>query len=258
MRRLLRIALGLAATAAPLAARDTYPRQPGVDAEHYVFRITLSDSTNEIAGEATVAIRFTKAGLTQFFLDLTSLANGTGMTVAGVAEDTTRLRFTHLDNHLTITLPRPTRAGELRRFTIRYHGVPGDGLRIGTNKYGERCFFSWNWPDKARRWLPMIDHPSDKATSEFIVTAPAIYSVVANGLLQSEVATGDGRKVTHWKQSVPIASWLNAIGVARFAVHHAGLVKGIEIQTWVAHQDLAVGEARYEDVARRAIEFFSD
>ena len=109
---------------------------------------------------------------------------------------------------------------------MRYHGVPGDGLRIGTNKYGERCFFSWNWPDKARQWLPMIDHPSDKATSEFVVTAPENYSVVANGLLQSEVATGDGRKVTHWKESVPIASWLNAIGVEQFAVHHAGRVRG--------------------------------
>ena len=36
-----------------------------------------------------------------------------------------------------------------------------------------------------------------------------------------------GVRRTHWKQSVPIASWLNAVGVARFAVHHAGRVDGV-------------------------------
>ncbi len=104
----------------------------------------------------------------------------------------------------------------------------------------------------------MIDHPSDKATSEFVITAPDKYSVVANGLLQTEVASGDGWKTTHWKQSVPIASWLNAIGVAQFGVHHAGMVRGVELQTWVPHQDLARGIAAFEDPSRKAIEFFSD
>ena len=51
----------------------------------------------------------------------------------------------------------------------------------------------------------MIDHPYDKATSEFIVTTGAKYQVVANGLLQEETDLGDGRRRTHWKQSVPIA-----------------------------------------------------
>ena len=40
---------------------------------------------------------------------------------------------------------------------------------------------------------------------------------------------------------MPIASWLNAIGVAQFAVHHAGMVKGVELQTWVFHQDAEAG-----------------
>ena len=58
MRRtfVARIALALllcVSTAHGLAA-DTYPRQPGVDALHYVFRLTISDLNNEIAGESTV------------------------------------------------------------------------------------------------------------------------------------------------------------------------------------------------------------
>src|SRR5665213_1092161 len=226
MRRFLSIALGLAATVAPLDARDTYPRQPGIAIQHYVFALTLSDSTDEIVGEAQVTIRFVKDGLTSFFLDLASEANGKGMTVTAVLADDKPVSYTHTTtNHLNISLARASKAGDWHRFTIRYHGVPADGLRIGVNKYNERCFFSWNWPDKARDWLPMIDHPSAKATSEFVITAPQKYSVVANGLLQEETMLGDGRKISHWKESVPIASWLNAIGVEEFGIHHAGLVK---------------------------------
>lgn len=254
-------AAALVAALAPLPARDTYPRQVGVSPQHYVFALTLSDATDEIDATSTITIRFTKDGLTSFFLDLSSAANGKGMTVTGVtggAANGAPLRFTHLENHLSIALDKPTTAGELRDFTVRYHGIPADGLRVGVNKYNERCFFSWNWPNKARDWLPMIDHPSAKATSEFIVTAPQKYAVVANGLLQSETMLSDGRKTTHWKESVPIASWLNAIGVEQFAVHHAGMVKGVELQTWVAHQELDAGIARFEPTARRSIEFYSE
>jgi aminopeptidase N len=229
-----------------------------VKVEHYVFALEVSDSSDEIHGETTVAIRFTSDSLTSFFLDLATASNGRGMTTTAVFSDSAPLRYTHTANRLIITLRRPSRASELQRFTIRYHGIPADGLRMGVNKYDERCFFSWNWPDKAREWLPTIDHPSAKATSEFIVTAPDKYAVVANGLLQSEVSLGDGRKRTHWRQSVPIASWLNAIGVQQFGVHHAGLVRGVELQTWVAHQELDSGIARFETTARQALEFYSD
>jgi len=261
MRAFLSAAAVLSLAVAPARARDTYPRQVGVSPQHYAFALTLSDATDEIDGTSSVDMRFTKDGLTSFFLDLTTASGGKGMTVSAVTADSATgspLRFAHADDHLTITLDHPSKSGDVRRFVIRYHGLPADGLRTGTNKFNERCFFSWNWPNKARDWLPMIDHPSAKATSEFIVTAPAKYLVVANGLLQSEVYNGDGTKTTHWKESVPIASWLNAIGVEQFSVHHGQYVKGVELQTWVAHQDGDIGPEQFEPTAKLAIDFFSD
>ncbi len=258
MQRILSIALALAAATAPLDARDTYPRQPGIVIQHYVFGLTLSDSTDSITGEAQVTIRFVRDGLKTFFLDFANESKGKGMTVDTVLADDKPVTFKHSDNHLVIALAQPAKSGDWHRFTIRYHGIPANGLRTGVNKYNERCFFSWNWPDKAREWLPMIDHPSAKATSEFVITAPQKYSVIANGLLQEETILGDGRKISHWKESVPIASWLNAIGVEEFAVHHAGLVKGVPLQTWVSHQDLPASIDRFEATARRSIEFFSE
>jgi aminopeptidase N len=245
-------------TGAPLCAQPNhYQRQLGVEVQHYSFGVVLSDSSDEIVGETTVSIRFSKDGLGSVFLDLATAANGKGMTVTAVMADSSALHYVHSDNRLSITLGRPTKAGEERRITVRYQGIASGGLSIGKNRYGERFFSSRNWPDKAHLWLPTIDHISDKATSEFIVTAPERYMVVSNGLLQEEVSLGDGRKITHWKQSVPIAVWLNNIGVEQFAVHHAGIVKGVELQSWVAHQD--TGKFAALDVpGREALEFFSE
>lgn len=241
-----------------LVVADTYPRQPGIDALHYAFRLTLSDDSDEIIGEATIELRYVQAGVNEVAFDLASAANGKGMTVSEVISGGAALVFKHQTDRLTITLAAPSKAGAFQQFTVRYRGVPANGLRMLKNKFGERVFFSENWPNNARQWLPMIDHPYDKATSEFIITAPSKYQVIANGLLQEETDLGDGRRLTHWKQSVPIASWLNAIGVAQFSVHHDGLVKGVPHQTWVYHQERETGPAWFELKSRQAMEFFSE
>ncbi len=237
-----------------LAAADTYPRQAGVDAIHYVFRLTLADSSDQLAGRATVAVKFTAGGISAVVLDLTSLAAGKGMTVHSVDA----LPFTHDGNRLRVQLPSPSQAGQEFSFTVAYSGVPGAGLHIGPNMHGERAMFSDSWPNQARQWLPVIDHPYDKATSEFIVTAPSHYQVVSSGLLIEEIDLPDGQRRSHWKQSVPIASWLHALGVARFTAHHAGSVRGIPLQTWVFPQNRDGGLALFEDLSRRTLAFFID
>ena len=237
---------------------DTYPRQPGVDVQHYVFRVSLSDDNDAIEGETTVDLRFVNPGVAQFGLDLASAKDGKGMTVSEVSANGVMPRYSHASDRLTITLPEAPRAGERRQVTVKYRGVPAAGLRFVKNKYGERGIFSANWPDLAHQWLPTIDHPYDKATSEFIVTVPVRYQVVANGRLVEELDLGDGRRVTHWQEAAPIATWLNNIAVAQFASRHFGNVAGVPLETWVFHQDRDKGIATFEEPARRAVEFFSE
>jgi aminopeptidase N len=73
-----------------------------------------------------------------------------------------------------------------------------------------------------------------------------------------ETDLGEGRRLTHWKQSIPIASWLNALGVAHFTSHHAGLVNGVPLQSWVYHQDRDAAVPALEGPARRVLEFYSE
>ena len=240
------------------AELDDYPRRIGIDVERYRFELTLSDETDHVAGRATVSVRFTANGATELPLDLSSAdPSGTGMTVETVTSDGQGLPFSHVEDLLTISLPEPGRAGGLLDVTIEYGGIPASGLRIGPNKYGERTFFSDNWPNRARSWLPTIDHPYDKAACDFVVTAPAHYQVVSNGLRVEETDRTDGARTTHWRQSVPIAPWLFVLGVARFAVQHVGDFDGRPIQTWVHPQDRDAGFHDFAVPTRQAMEFYS-
>jgi aminopeptidase N len=249
--------LSVCGIASPSVWADTYPRQHGVDAIHYVFDLTLSDESNAITGRARVTLRFLQPGLTSAELDLVSPRGDRGMTVTSVSADGAPVPFVHRDDRLRLSLPASVRRDEELTLSIEYQGVPADGLIIGPNKHGDRTFFGLNWPDLARHWLPMVDHPYDKATGELVVTAPAHYQVVSNGVLVEEVDLPGARRRTHWKQSVPIASWLFTVGVARFAVHHAGDTEGVPLQTWVFPQDRDAGIRDFEEPSRDAMAFFA-
>src|SRR4249920_2964516 len=46
---------------------------------------------------------------------------------------------------------------------------------------------SENWFHNARHWLPMVDHPADKATGVLIVATKADYQVVSNGVIVEQI-----------------------------------------------------------------------
>src|SRR5262249_23722680 len=211
---------GPAAGFAEQPRADRYPPQAGIDARHYAVRLTLlTTESNEIQGEATVTLRVVAAGTREAVLDLTSAgADRKGMTVTSVTSNGAAVLFEHRDNRLHLPLPAGAAAGQDVAFTIAYHGEPRNGLRLLNNIHGDRTAFSENWFHNARQWLPTIDHPADKATGELIVTTKADYQVVSNGVIVEQLDLPGGLRRTHWRQDVPISSWLYSLGVARFIV----------------------------------------
>lgn len=239
---------------------DHYPINKNIDVLHYSFELILSDSTNEIVGKTAIRVRFDKEGTTQFRLDLanaTAQRQDKGMKVDAIQVGSNALQFKHVYDELLIQLAKPKVKGEELVFTIQYHGVPFDGLRIGATKFGDRSFFNENWPNRTRHWLPTIDHPYDKATSEFIVTAPAKYKVISNGLLMEESDLGNNQKLTHWKQSVPVSSWLFVLGVAEFAVQYVDQFEGKSIQTWVYAKNRELGFYDFATPTKQVLEYYT-
>jgi len=243
------------------AYTDNYPKNPGIDVEGYVFELELNDENNIVEGKTTVNARFLSAGQTMLRLDLiqkSEALEGKGMTVEEVVFDGDNVQFEHRDDQLFITLPREAKANELISVQVIYSGIPNSGLKIDANKHGDRAFFSDNWSSRVRNWLPTVDHPSDKAKSEFIVTAPDRYQVVSNGLLMEETGLGDGKRLTHWKNSVPIATWLYMLGVSDFAVQYVDEFDGKSIQTWVARQDREAGFYDFAEPTKKVLQYYTD
>lgn len=243
----------LAVSPAWLGAQDDYPRNPEADVTHYCFKLFLNDTTDRIEGEA--GITFNLSGMCRKIrLDLNGLKEkSNGMTVSRVTTGSAILAFSHANNLMEISVPDTVKVPGSFSLTVFYAGIPADGLIISKNKFGDRTFFGDNWPDRARNWLPCVDHPSDKATVEFIVSAPEKYKVVSNGYLAAEYpdqAAGKERKmITHWKEDVPIPTKVMVIGVGDFAWTTAGFSRGIPVQSWVYAKNREAGFVDYAPAA---------
>ena len=216
---------------------------PAIDVRHYAFSLNVNDSNNKVIGQAAVTLVF-REDAASLRLDLAAKnKEGKGMTVRSVTGGGRPIRFSQDSDHLVLQTGGKT--GEQHTYTIDYDGIPADGLIIGNNKYGHRGFFGDNWPDRAHNWLPCVDHPSDKANVEFLITAPDHYTVVANGALVEEKALPSHRRLTHWKESAPLSPKVMVIGVADFAVDHPGDALGIPVYNYVYPEDKVIGFRNY-------------
>ena len=234
-------------------------QQPDIDVLFYHFSLTLSDASDQIRGETRIRFNRRTDQTNPIWFDLAGPASGTtttGMRVTGVSTaDGKDVAFSHRQNRVFLTLAgQPNIPQEV---LIRYEGVPEKGLIISKNKFGDRTFFGDNWPNNARHWLPVVDHPSDKATCDFMVTAPARYRVIANGKLVAEHVMPNGQKLTHWHEGTPIPTKVMVIGAAQFAVEEVGNVAGIPVQSWLYPRDSTKGFIDYKP-ARAMLQFFID
>ncbi len=227
--------------------------QNGLDVKHYSFSILLSDSNNLIKGNAVITTNFT-TNESKVIFDLASKNNdGKGMTVTSVRKNDREISFSQDSQHLIIN-----DAGQKSKesiYTISYQGIPADGLIIANTKYGTRSFFSDHWPNRAHNWIPCNDHLSDKATVEFIVTAPDHYEVVSNGKKIEETSLPHHLKLTHWKEETPLPTKVMAIGVTDFAINNIADVDCVPISSWVYPQDRDSGFLHYA-IAKNILQWY--
>jgi aminopeptidase N len=228
-----------------------------VDVLHYRFHIDLTDNNDTINGKAEIRLINRTGGAVRLDLVQPS-ANGTGMSVIKVenGDTTAPYPFSQENNKVILPVIKGIR-GDTLVFRIFYKGVPKDGLIISKNKFGERTFFADNWPNRAHQWIPCADRPDDKASAEFLVTAPALYTVVANGKKIEEQLLQHNRKLTHWKEDIPLPTKVMVFGAARFSVKtFEDSPEGTPVSAWVYPKDSAKGFNDYA-LAPQILQFFS-
>ncbi|HMQ08521.1 MAG TPA: M1 family metallopeptidase [Saprospiraceae bacterium] len=224
-----------------LIGQDNYPRQPHLDVVQYKFALSFHDYTNTIEGDAVIHIRIMEKNQ-RVMLDLTNQkSNGKGMKILNAKTDPYESVYIHENDQIIFHFNEDIQVGTYISIYIQYSGEPADGLIIDKNKFGDRTFFGDNWPNRARNWLPCIDHPYDKSAVHFAITAPLHYKVIANGTLREESDLLNGYKLTHWEENTPIPTKVMVVGAARFAVERSGWIYGIPVESWVYPQNKAEG-----------------
>jgi aminopeptidase N len=91
-------------------------------------------------------------------------------------------------------------------------------------------------------WFPTIDKPDQKTTEEIIMTVPAKYVTLSNGLLVGQKNNTDGTRTDDWKLDLPNAPYLFFMGVGDFSIIKDSY-KGKDVAYYV--------EKEYAPVARR-------
>ena len=214
------VAVGWSLTFTAMASGQTtgpHPYRPGIDILDYSITLDLPDRGASIEGRAVLSVR-RSAPTDTLVLDLVSLR------VDSVVVNGQPVAFVRTDS--LIRIPTARVVGDSFSVVVRYAGEPKDGLIIRTDSTGRWTAFGDNWPNRARNWIPSIDHPSDKATVTWTVRAPSDRKVVANGELAEESPmagrTGGARTLTRWRTNRPIPPYLMVIAAAPLVYYDLG------------------------------------
>lgn len=228
--------------------------QKEIDAIGYDVDLALDDAAGAEAFRATVKGTYVaKKPTTELRLDFA------GNTIDSVKAMGRAATYRRDGDALVIALGRTVATGKVITTEIAYHGAPAvadganpndfeayGGLMVKRrNAAGQRIFTSLSWPRKARRWLPLRDHPSDGAMLAMRVTAPARYTVVANGK-RASATEGGATRTWQYEALVPMPTYdFHVTAYDGFRETEAQSDAGIPIHTYVY--------APHEDAGRRLL-----
>ncbi|HEX5386528.1 MAG TPA: M1 family metallopeptidase [Gemmatimonadales bacterium] len=247
-------AAGAGAGAALAAGADT--ALPTQDAIHYDVTLAPSDSGRYLEGSVETRWRLRLRGPITLALD--SAMEVVRVLEGGRAGELHRVAWRRESDRLVI--PDQSAPGDTITTRVEYRGEPREGLVFrGTGR--NRTIFADNWPDRAHGWLPVQDHPSDKASVSFHVEAPIADEVIANGTLRGVDTLPRGRAVWSYDMPRDIPVYTMVIGIARFAVtplpDAACKVRCVHQSVWTAPADSAFALAGPFRRVGEIVDFFS-
>jgi aminopeptidase N len=146
------------------------------------------------------------------------------VTLAGNKDGEKSLPFSHDGKKLDIELNPPWAAGQTEVIRIAYRiRDPKAGLYFfgPTDVEPEVPLTVWSQGESItnRYWIPCLDQPNQRQTTELVVTVPEGFDVLSNGsLVNTTPNTADKTVTFHWKQDKPHASYLVTLVVGQFDI----------------------------------------
>ncbi|HEY5462140.1 MAG TPA: M1 family metallopeptidase [Hanamia sp.] len=168
------------------------------------------------------------------------------------------LKYTYDNMHLRITLDKTYKKDEKYTLYLNYISKPNDLKLPGSSAITEAKGLYFINPkgltkehieiwtqgetESNSAWFPTIDKPDQKTLEEILMTVPAKYVTLSNGLLIHQKKNSDGTRTDDWKMKYPNSPYLFFMGVGDYAIvkdHY----KNIAVDYYV--------EKEYAPVARK-------
>jgi aminopeptidase N len=232
--------LTVAFSAVAQSPRADFNRPQTFDIQHYVIRASFDRANKRVLGDTTISLKPIAAELRQVELDAVDLKIESVKLEPGGAE------LTHQSSRtgVVINLDRSYAPADVVSVRIKYTATPKKGVYFVPAEKGRSAqIWTQGEPDEARHWLPSFDFPSDKATTEQILTVENGETAIGNGELVGRKKNENGTETWHYKMSVPHSLYLSSFVIGKY------------IRIDDKHKDIPIGFYVYpgrEALARKA------
>jgi aminopeptidase N len=240
---------------------------PEVDASGYEIELTEGGDVGHETFAANVKGSYTAtADLRELTLDFDGNEIDE-VTVSGRHADYTRVGAT-----LHIRLPDAVKKGSTFSTRVAYHGTvrqadgedPDDFANFGgfmvkqRNTDGARIFTSLSWPYKARRWLPLRDHPRDVAQVAITATFASSFTVLANGKHLATTENANGTRTWHYEALTPMPTYdFHVSAYESWDIDNSISKSNIPVATYTYKSGHALQKQVFGDLTK-ALDFYED
>lgn len=201
---------------APEGTPTQYPRDRVVDVRHLRAELTLDIPGKSVAGRASLTFAPIAEAVGSLALDAED------MTVSEITSDSpATLTWRNTGKELRLRFEPALQPDAEVTVTVAYSATPRRGLIFiaPDEDHPDKRTEVWSqcFDLDARCWLPCLDTPDQKATTEMIVTVPGTWFCLSNGGLVARTRNADGTATFHWSQEVPHSTYLLALAAGEYA-----------------------------------------
>lgn len=200
----------------------------GYDAQHYDADIKVGtdgalDATSKMRALAT-------QNLEQLNIDFV------GFDIESVKVNGEKAKFKREDGELVVQPAHKLSKGQEFEVQVDYNGQPKPfpskhaPVTLGWNTF-EGGSYVVSEPDGTRAWLPVSDHPTDKASYSFHINVPKPLVAAANGVLTGVDEAEDSRTY-HFEARDQMASYLSTVHVGDYVRQDSEGPNGVPIRNY--------------------------
>lgn len=178
--------------------------------EHAKIALAVDFDRQRIDGSCELILTPLRGGVKTIKLDAAE------MEVKGVMVDGEKSEFSVGGGRLEIA--SGLAQGTPKKVVVEYGAHPRMGVIFTApdKEHPEKEVQAWthNEAELAHFWFPCFDHPSERFTTETVISVPTGFRVISNGKLVSKWDSGD-RTVYHWKEEFPHPAYLTSFVAAK-------------------------------------------